>query len=89
MRPENFDIDDLIEALTGTTESIAHFLPEGMDEEDLTPEEVQRIDEEIFLCATCGWWCEISDNVESDDSELNCINCKDENEDSDDEEDED
>jgi hypothetical protein len=85
MRTEDFNLDELIEALTGTTESIAHFLPDGMVEEDLTEEEVQRIDEEIFLCATCGWWCEISENVESDDSELHCRDCKDEDSDDEDE----
>lgn len=80
---EDFKIEELVEALQGTTESIEHFLPNGMTEEDLTEEDQQYISNEIFLCATCGWWCEICQNVESDDGDMHCSDCKDEDEDGD------
>ena len=83
MKPIDFDIEQLIQDLQGTCKSIPEFLPEGMDEEDLTEEDVAHIANEIFLCATCGWWCEICQNVESDDGELHCSDCKDEDEDGD------
>ena len=60
MRPENFNIDKLIEHLEGTCKT----LDEGcqafdMTEDDLTTKDLEYIDEEIFKCDVCGWWYEI------------------------------
>lgn len=45
-----------------------------MQWEDLTTEDHDVIDNNIFLCETCGWWCEISERSEND--EENCNDCK-------------
>ena len=77
MRSENFDVHKLVEELQGTCHSISDFLPDEMNEMDLTTEDHEHIDNEIFLCETCGWWYEV---CESGDCEGNCENCIDEEE---------
>jgi len=76
VRPADFDIHKVIEGLQGTTDSISDHLPEGMDEGDLTSNDYDAIDNEIFLCAECGWWCEISEAAESDDGGEMCRDCR-------------
>jgi len=38
------------------------------------------LDQHIFLCSTCGWWCEISEEASHDAGldELTCEQCVDE-----------
>lgn len=76
MRPADFDVHKLTEALQGTTDSISDHLPEGMDELDLTSYDYGAIDNEIFLCDTCGWWVEISEAADTDGTERVCIDCR-------------
>lgn len=64
MRPKDFDVSKLIEGLQGTCSTIEDHLPEGMQWEDLTSGDHLNIDNEIFLCADCGWWCEVVEMVE-------------------------
>ena len=66
MRTVDFNIHTLIEDLQGTCHSINDHLPDGMDEDDLTMDELDHIDQEIFLCAECGWWCEVSESNDKD-----------------------
>jgi len=79
MRAENFNIQNVIDRLQGTCantlDSAISELYEGMGEEDLTEEELASVDNEIFECATCGWWCEMSENAETDDGEMHCREC--------------
>jgi len=74
MRPVNFDINDLIESLNGTCNSLDSALPEGMEYDDLTTEDHAEIDANIFCCATCGWWCEIGGANSGDDGDV-CGDC--------------
>ena len=78
MRPENFSVEQLISELQGTCKTIQEFLPEGMEEDDLTEEDLQEIDNEVFLCSVCGWWYEICEESGSDESELICNDCSEE-----------
>lgn len=73
MRPQDFDIQMLIDDLRGTCTEIQDNLPEGMDEMELTSEDHDCIDDQIFLCDTCGWWCESCDEKEDG----NCTDCYD------------
>lgn len=86
MRAENFDIQVIIEGLQGTMDSIQQqldfYYPE-MTEDDLTEDDHSKLDQEIFLCANCGWWCEISEESGIDESELVCNDCAEENEEED------
>ena len=77
MRPENFDIAELIADLQGTCKSISDFLPEGMNQDDLTQNDLSEIDQEIFLCDGCGWWCEVSESNDRGGENV-CDDCKDE-----------
>lgn len=61
MKTENFDIHELIISLQGTCTMVDENLPEGMTVLDLTDEDYATIDNEIFLCDECGWWCENSE----------------------------
>lgn len=71
------EIDEIIETLQGTcmslNEGIQTILGEEAEFDDLTDEELEHIDSEIFLCESCGWWCELSEM--SDEDEGNCQDC--------------
>ncbi len=78
------DIQGLIESLQGTCmktidEEKVHF-GWGKDEE-LTDEELSEIDNCIFQCDCCGWWCETSEEGNSGDGERICRDCSDNDED--------
>ena len=73
MRPENFDVHEMIDQLTGTCQSMDDVLPERMDFEDLTGEDCATIDENIFCCQTCNWWHEIES--QSEDNPEECVEC--------------
>lgn len=73
MKPENFDIHELISSLQGTCSTIDDHLPDDMELEDLTEQDYADIDNEIFLCETCGWWCEIGEVSEHEDGV--CTDC--------------
>ena len=60
------NICEKIEDLKGTCNSI------NLD--DFTVVELQLLDEEIFLCDQCGWWCPIEEITEDN----ICQDCKDE-----------
>lgn len=75
MRPKDFDVSKLIEDLQGTCSSIEDHLPEGMQWEDLTSGDHLNIDYEIFLCADCGWWCEVVEMREDTSGENVCEDC--------------
>lgn len=47
----------------------------GINYDDLTLEDLQYIDNIVFYCAGCGWWCEITDIADGDQQELYCIDC--------------
>lgn len=75
MKPADFNVHELIEAVNGTCNTIDDHLPEGMEFEDLTGEDHDVIDNEIFLCNECGWWCEVHEAHETDDGDDICDDC--------------
>jgi len=69
MRPEDFDVQKVIDHLQGTctetlTNTIEMFYPD-MKEDDLTEEDHNDIDNQIFNCENCGWWCEAHEQSEN------------------------
>lgn len=76
-RTEDFNVQQLIESLKGTCKTIEEFLPEGMEREDLTAEDEEELDQEIFCCEQCSWWYEQAENT----GDETCSDC---NEDEDD-----
>lgn len=77
MKPSNFDINEIISTLQGTCMTLDEALPEGMSVDDLTQEDHDAIDNEIFLCVECGWWMELCD----DGGDGICTDCQPEDED--------
>lgn len=75
MRPENFDINQLIEALRDTASVIDWHLPEGMEYEDLTKEDHAAIDAAIFECNVCGWWYDVDHLTEGGGHDKVCTDC--------------
>lgn len=71
MRPDNFDVQVVIDCLQGTCgdsiQSALDFYYPEMQEDDLTGVDHQDIDNQIFLCEQCGWWCETSEAHENTD----------------------
>jgi hypothetical protein len=37
----------------------------GEDEPELTQDECLELDQEVFLCDTCSWWCDASEANEN------------------------
>ena len=74
MRPKDFDVQQLIYDLLDTCSDATDHLPEGMEYDDLTTEDLQTIDDQIVLCEQCGWWVE---SHECEDE--TCIDCRGEN----------
>jgi len=67
-------ISEIIEYLKGTCESLdsgCHVC--GCTFDDLSVEELQELDGEIFMCGECNWWCELSE-ANGDDGSV-CTDC--------------
>lgn len=80
MRPANFDIHVIIESLIGTTGSLDNTLEEyypGMEYSDLTSSDHATIDNEMFECGQCGWWCEAGEAHEGNMEDV-CSDCHEE-----------
>lgn len=69
--------DELVQYLQGTCKSldegVREVYGEDFDVNELSDEDTSHLDQEIFLCDTCGWWCEICE----EDGEGNCQDCHD------------
>lgn len=67
-------IEEIIETLAGTCTYIGDVCSiEEMADKDLWA----SIDDAIFECDRCGWWCEISGQSDMD-GEMICEDCNDE-----------
>lgn len=71
-------IEELIQYLQGTCnsldEGIVEVLGEDYDSMNLSSDNHNQIDNEIFLCETCGWWYELCEESENED-ERTCESC--------------
>lgn len=69
-------VQTLIYELQGTCKTMDEAMPEGFTEDDLTEDQLNEIDQEIFRCADCSWWFEASDEADTGkDGERVCLNC--------------
>lgn len=55
-------IENITASLRGSTGSLEETINEELGIEiesisDIAGESLEAIDDEIFLCETCGWWC--------------------------------
>lgn len=80
MNLNNIDLwNNIIYALNGTCDSlecalIHHSAEQLRDHEPF----LHYLDNEIFLCDSCGWWCALSEMADNDNWE--CKNCSTSNE---------
>lgn len=66
-------LDRIIQDLRGTCQvldEVAAYWGAG----ELSIEDLQYIESEIFLCEGCGWWCELCEQRMTDDGPL-CSDC--------------
>ncbi|MGV8961910.1 MAG: hypothetical protein ACOH2V_00835 [Candidatus Saccharimonadaceae bacterium] len=73
---EKKELRRLIDYLQGTCKSLA----KGCDvceieEDDLSKENLEDLENEIFHCDSCGWWCGASES--NDGNENICTDCYD------------
>lgn len=73
----------IIEYLQGSCETLDNAIKtitenDELDEDCLTEEQLEEIDDHIFNCTTCGWWYEVGECSESDDGEMVCLDCDEE-----------
>lgn len=84
-------INQVIDGLQGTCadmagmfDQIAEFYEFGFEFDDLNTEEEMRfcqtLDNALFLCSACGWWCESGDWVDDsmpgwNPNEETCLDC--------------
>lgn len=72
-------LNELIYALQGSCSTIAKQLELRweMSEDDLTMEDYLAIDQEIFCCSTCGWWCPMNEETATaqGEFEFGCSDC--------------
>lgn len=71
-------VKEIIEILQGTCDTLSGAVSEVVGDElsddDLTMEQLEAIDSEIFCCDECSWWCDISEMSECED-ENKCTDC--------------
>lgn len=48
---------------------------EGLEYYKITLADNDAIDDEVFLCEECGWWCGIEESADTDDDKLICDEC--------------
>jgi len=69
------DIDKLVHNLRGSSKTLEQGLEvQGLSLEDMTDQDNDALDEEVFKCDTCSWWCDIMYAVD-DDGDRVCTDC--------------
>lgn len=70
MKVTDAQIDEIIEYLHGTCNSlyvaVMYVTDDEYDSDDLTMEQLRKIDDEIFECEQCGWWFDMYEQAECD-----------------------
>lgn len=73
-------VQEIIETLQGTCDTLGGAVGEvcgdDYDENDLSQDQLGVIDNEIFECVECSWWCEISEIADDEDENI-CQDCVD------------
>lgn len=77
------EIEEICESLTGTTQSLEEVVNhvtqgrvESLDAVDVKT--LAEIDEKVFCCEGCGWWCSTDELHNEDDQQL-CDDCEEDN----------
>jgi formylmethanofuran dehydrogenase subunit E len=75
------EVNELVNYIQGTVMSLDNATEQlfGVSEMDLDIESLSMIDDYVFECSNCGWWCEISEQNEIYGDSV-CDGCLDEEE---------
>lgn len=70
-------VHKLAEHLMGASFSLADALRDlfGIEEDDLSQVDHERIDDLVFECSTCNNWYEVGEMSDSDDHDWECQSC--------------
>lgn len=69
-------LEKIIHDLQGTCQSLSGCLENyDLEEDDLSPDDLEEIDNNIFLCEECGWWCGLEELDEGHDQGMRCEDC--------------
>ena len=66
---------DLIGSSGAGFSSIEDYMEEEGDVENLTPDELLTIDNIVFQCTTCDWWCGEDEKNEDESDQWVCTEC--------------
>ena len=91
MRHPDFDPEDIVQRLQGTCDDLSQAFGvygpmhddytlkyPDMTEDDLIDSDYNYIDNFIFLCAQCGWWCDVGEAHDNHMGDI-CDDCHSEN----------
>lgn len=67
-------IDDLQGTCDDLDTVIERHFGEGQSTATLSSDLLAEVDNHIFRCAQCGWWCELCEAVDDDDEDV-CLEC--------------
>jgi formylmethanofuran dehydrogenase subunit E len=76
VRLNDSQIEELIQHLNGSSLTLDNACQQLFDcgEDNLTVEQLEEIDQQIFQCETCGWWFERGEQAEAE-GDFNCEQC--------------
>lgn len=73
--PTDDPVETISQALQGTCKSLAQALEEhGLGHLEDDKDFLQGLDQEVFCCSQCDWWCEMSEMSEEHDGI--CTDCQ-------------
>ena len=70
-------LDEIVDELLGSCQSLDDVLDGHFIEiDDLSMKDLGYIDDAIFNCDYCGWWCELSEiSIDIEDGQV-CMDCE-------------
>lgn len=74
----DIDLDELINSLRGSSDSLDNALNRLFDKEfdSMSIDDSLYLDSQIFQCETCGWWCDICEMSENENDDWICEDCQ-------------
>jgi hypothetical protein len=68
-------VSQLADSLNGTCDGLDGILEELFPGAELDDGDALELDLSVFLCETCGWWCDQSESAAQTESGWICDNC--------------
>lgn len=73
-------VNELADRLLGTPDNLENVVKElfQVSSSKIDPASLQDVDDRVFECSECGWWCGIHDLADDTGYDLICQDCEDE-----------